>query len=31
MISGVITDCVLATNQTYVKSLKKENMFTKEA
>lgn len=31
LIGNVVTECVLATNQTYVKSLKKENMFTKEA
>lgn len=27
----IIVDCVLATNQTYVESLKKENAFTAEA
>lgn len=31
LIGNVVTECVLATNQTYVKGLKKENMFTKEA
>ena len=30
-ISKTITDCVIATNQTYVETLKKENAFTKEA
>lgn len=30
-ISKTITDCVIATNQTYVEALKKENAFTKEA
>lgn len=31
LVGNVVTECVLATNQTYVKSLKKENIFTKEA
>lgn len=31
LIGNVVTDCVLATNQTYVKTLKKDNMFTQEA
>ena len=31
MLANTITDCVLATKQTYVESLKKENAFTKEA
>jgi hypothetical protein len=31
MISSTITDCVIATNQTYVNSLKESNSFTKEA
>lgn len=31
MVAQTITDCVIATNQTYVESLKKENAFTKEA
>lgn len=31
LIGNVVTDCVLATNQTYVKTLKKDGMFTKEA
>ena len=30
-ISKTITDCVIATNQTFVETLKKENGFTKEA
>ena len=30
-ISETITDCVIATNQTYVEALKKEGAFTKEA
>lgn len=30
-ISKTITDCVIATNQTFVEALKKENAFTKEA
>ena len=30
-ISKTITDCVIATNQTFVETLKKENAFTKEA
>lgn len=30
-ILQTITDCVIATNQTYVDALKKENAFTKEA
>lgn len=31
LLSETITDCVIATNQTYVDALKKENAFTKEA
>lgn len=31
MLSNTITDCVIATNQTYVEALKKDNAFTKEA
>lgn len=31
MLSDTITKCVIATNQTYVNNLKKENAFTKEA
>lgn len=31
MLSDTITDCVKATNQTYVDSLKDKNVFTKEA
>lgn len=31
MLSSTITSCVLATNQTYVDSLKNKNAFTKEA
>lgn len=31
MICETITDCVVATNQTYVESLKKEGAFTKES
>ena len=31
MVAQTITDCVIATNQTYVDALKKENAFTKEA
>ena len=31
MLSQTITDCVIATNQTYVEALKKGNAFTKEA
>ena len=31
MLSDTITACVIATNQTYVEALKKENAFTKEA
>lgn len=31
MLANTITDCVIATNQTYVDNLKKENMFTAEA
>ena len=31
MVSQTITDCVIATNQTYVEALKKDNAFTKEA
>jgi hypothetical protein len=31
MLSDTITTCVMATNQTYVNNLKKENMFDKEA
>ena len=30
-ISKTITDCVIATNQTFVETVKKENAFTKEA
>lgn len=31
MLADTITACVIATNQTYVEALKKENAFTKEA
>jgi hypothetical protein len=31
LLSETITDCVIATNQTYVDALKKENAFDKEA
>ena len=31
MLSQTITDCVIATNQTYVEALKKDNAFTKDA
>lgn len=31
MLSDTIATCVMATNQTYVNNLKKENMFDKEA
>lgn len=31
LICETITDCVIATNQTYVESLKKEGAFTKES
>lgn len=31
MAAQTITDCVIATNQTYVEALKKDNAFTKEA
>lgn len=31
MLSETITSCVIATNQTYVEALKKENAFTAEA
>lgn len=31
LLSTTISDCVIATNQTYVEALKKENAFTKEA
>lgn len=31
MVSDTITACVVATNQTYVETLKKENAFTAEA
>lgn len=31
LLSTTISDCVVATNQTYVEALKKENAFTKEA
>lgn len=31
MLTQTITDCVIATNQTYVEALKKDNVFTKEA
>lgn len=31
MLSDTITSCVIATNQTYVEALKKENAFTVEA
>lgn len=31
MLADTITDCVLATNQTYVEALKSQNAFTKEA
>ena len=31
LLNNTITDCVIATNQTYVEALKKENAFTAEA
>jgi hypothetical protein len=31
MLADTITSCVIATNQTYVEALKKENAFTEEA
>ena len=31
LVNNIVKDCVLATNQTYVKALKKDNIFTKEA
>ena len=31
MLTTTITDCVVATNQTYVEALKKEGKFDKEA
>lgn len=31
MLTQTISDCVIATNQTYVDALKKDNAFTKEA
>ena len=31
MLTDTISACVIATNQTYVEALKKENAFTKEA
>lgn len=31
MLADTISSCVIATNQTYVEALKKENAFTKEA
>lgn len=31
MLSATITDCVIATNQTYVSQLKKENLFDADA
>ena len=31
MLAETITDCVIATNQTYVEVLKKQEAFTKEA
>lgn len=31
MLTQTITDCVIATNQTYVEALKKQGAFTKEA
>lgn len=31
MVYRTVVNCVIATNQTYVESLKKENAFTKEA
>ena len=31
LLATTISDCVVATNQTYVEALKKENSFTKEA
>lgn len=31
MLADTIANCVIATNQTYVENLKKENMFTAEA
>lgn len=31
ILSATVTDCVIATNQTYVEALKKDNAFTAEA
>lgn len=31
LLASTITDCVIATNQTYVDALKEQNAFTKEA
>lgn len=31
LVADTVTECVIATNQTYVENLKKENAFTKEA
>lgn len=31
LLADIISQCVIATNQTYVETLKKENAFTKEA
>ena len=31
LLANTISDCVIATNQTYVEALKKENAFTAEA
>ena len=31
MLAETISDCVIATNQTYVENLKKDNLFTAEA
>ena len=31
LVSQTITDCVIATNQTYVEALKKDNMFSADA
>ena len=31
LLANTITDCVIATNQTYVDALKEQNAFTKEA
>jgi hypothetical protein len=31
MLSDTVAECVIATNQTYVEALKKDNCFTEEA